>query len=126
MSSRSLQPRPSNLQTFDDDDSASSERLASCSSTAAGLALFLCNSFEQALINLLVLGGVTQETIPATLEDVELTFGEHATRTLGRLVSRLGEDTDISRIDEVLERRNHLAHHFFTKHAIYFMSTPAS
>ena len=90
----------------------------------AGLALYLGNSVEQALINLLVLGGVTRETIPATLEDVELAFHEHAKKTLGRLVSRLGADTDISGIDEVLERRNHLAHHFFTKRAIHFMSAP--
>ena len=90
----------------------------------AGLALFLGNSVEQALINLLVLGGVTLGTIPATLEDVERAFGEHTTQTLGRLVGRLGADTDISRIDEVLERRNHLAHHFFTKRAIHFMSAP--
>ncbi len=69
----------------------------------AGLALYLGNSVEQALINLLILGGVTRETIPATLEDVELAFHEHAKKTLGRLVSRLGADTDISGIDEVLE-----------------------
>ena len=67
---------------------------------------------------------MTQGTIPTTLEDVELAFGEHTTQTLGRLVRRLGADTDISRIDEVLERRNHRAHHFFTKRAIHFMGAP--
>ena len=92
----------------------------------AGLALYLAQCFEMSLANFLfIFHRATNDLI--TIEELLAVEKSNERKTLGALLRRTKDfcnfDQDaIGRLDEALDFRNHLAHHFFKVHGEDFLS----
>ena len=92
----------------------------------AGLALYFAQCFEMALANFLfIYHRATNDRV--TVEELLALESSNAKKTLGALLMKTKDlcsfDQDaLDRLDQALEHRNRLSHHFFKDHGESFLS----